>query len=177
MAVMEGSQTQASVDDSDKTEETQARLSGSTARRFLDIQGLIKQTLEYEQCSEPFRSSDKVPPESPVGAGAWRVWPSMSPRDRDIQATVGTLVGGREVSEFDQLVPADMDKLTNSMISKIRFIKEVFTKFRAVKKMEFILNKALYVRYSDARNRLEQLGRNTAELFVFHGTEQCNIDE
>jgi|SRR5579859_1229126 hypothetical protein len=170
---MEGCPTQASLDDNDKTEKSP--LSESTARRYLHIQGLIKQTLENEQCSEPFRSSAEVPPE--VGVVARPVLLSMSPRHREIQATIGALVGGREVSEFDQLVPVDMDKLTKSMICQIQFIKEIFMKFRAVKKMEFILNKALYVRYIDARRQLENLGRNTAELFVFHGTEQGNVDQ
>src|SRR5579859_3187664 len=132
---MEGCPTQASLDDNDKTEKSP--LSESTARRYLHIQGLIKQTLEAERCSEPFRSSAEVPPE--VGVVARPVLLSMSPRHREIQATIGALVGGREVSEFDQLVPADVARLTTSMLCKILFIKQVFMKFRAVKKIEFVL--------------------------------------
>src|SRR5437868_1350947 len=142
------------------------------ARRYLHIQGLIKRTPKTEQCSEPFHSSAEVPPEVGPIACPISLSISESPRHREIQAMIGALVGGQEVSEFDRLVSADMDKLTTSMICEILFIKHVFMKFRAVKKMEFILNEALYVRYIDARDQLEKMGRNTEELFVFQGTEQ-----
>lgn len=164
---------QASLNNNDKPEESLLSESMPVARRH--IQELIKRTLETEQCS--LCSSAEVPPLAVVGPIDRPVLPSISPRHREIQATIGALVGGREVSKFDHLVPADMDTLTTSMVCDMLSIKHVFMKFRAVKKMEFILNKSLYVRYMDARDQLEKMRRNTRELFVFHGTEQGNVDE
>lgn len=98
-------------------------------------------------------------------------------RLREINHTVGSFVELRGVTRASEMVYIDLNKLTSSMIAKMTIIRGLFAKHRPVKKMEYVMNQQLYNIYKDTKEKFERGGRSTQELLVFHGTEQCNVNE
>jgi multidrug efflux pump subunit AcrA (membrane-fusion protein) len=91
---------------------------------------------------------------------------------------VGAQVEVRRVYGASLLSPggAVTDQLSSAILTQLSHVKQNFAKNLPIKKIEYILNDALYKIFNNTKAELRKHKKNTKEVLLFHGTSPNNVD-
>jgi hypothetical protein len=103
-------------------------------------------------------------------------------RERQLQAernSIGAPVSVRRVSNWGGISDGDLNEITPEAVKQLKEVKELFSKSLPafnVKKIEWIINPKLEDQFENTRRMLQNDGRPTTEVILFHGTAPGNVN-
>jgi hypothetical protein len=106
-------------------------------------------------------------------------------RERQLQAliaernSIGAPVSVRRVSSWGGISDGDLDEITPEAVKQLKEVKELFSKSLPafnIKKIEWIINPKLEDQFENTRRMLQNDGRPTTEVILFHGTAPGNVN-
>ena len=71
----------------------------------------------------------------------------------------------------------NLDEITPEIVGHLKSVKDLFLKHlpHQIKKIEWIINPRLQEQFEDTRRKLQNAGRGTKEVILFHGTVPANV--